>query len=189
MQRAADSVFWWVQKKNNGCSVEFFTRYHKAGEEFLTKIVISDETWLHYYQPETKVQSMVWKSKGIHALTKFKRERSAGIVQLTVFWESEEVIDEEYLLKSTRTNADMYAETFFNLWKAIEDRRAEKLSRGIILLHDNARSHIASLSAVFREDFKSDVPIFTGSGPFRLPLLLSTEETSGRNMISHEWWN
>jgi hypothetical protein len=30
-------------------------------EEFLSRIVTGDETWLHHYEPESKRQSMEWK--------------------------------------------------------------------------------------------------------------------------------
>jgi len=35
-------------------------RYNNEGEEFLSRIVTGDETWVHHYEPESKRQSMVW---------------------------------------------------------------------------------------------------------------------------------
>lgn len=46
-------------------SVEYATecvrRHEKEGEEFLDSIVSGDETWVHHYTPETKVQSKQWR--------------------------------------------------------------------------------------------------------------------------------
>ena len=33
-------------------------RYNNEGEEFLSRIVTGDETWVHHYEPESKMQSM-----------------------------------------------------------------------------------------------------------------------------------
>jgi hypothetical protein len=34
---------------------------HKGEEEFFSRIVTGDETWVHHYEPESKRQSMEWK--------------------------------------------------------------------------------------------------------------------------------
>jgi hypothetical protein len=38
----------------------FLTCYHAEGEDFLAHIVLGDETWVHYYEPESKRQPMEW---------------------------------------------------------------------------------------------------------------------------------
>jgi hypothetical protein len=38
----------------------FLTCYHSEGEEFLACIVMGDQTWVDYYEPESKRQSMEW---------------------------------------------------------------------------------------------------------------------------------
>ena len=47
-------------------------RYNNEGEEFLSRIVTGDETWVHHYEPESKRQSMEWKHPGSPAKKKFK---------------------------------------------------------------------------------------------------------------------
>ena len=44
------------------CSEEFLNRYENEGEHFLDRIVTTDETWLYYFNPESKQQSSIWKS-------------------------------------------------------------------------------------------------------------------------------
>jgi hypothetical protein len=40
-------------------------RYNNEGkEEFLSRMVTGDETWVHHYEPESKRQSMEWKHLG-----------------------------------------------------------------------------------------------------------------------------
>ena len=50
-----------------------------------------DETWIHHYDPETKIQSMQWKHKGSPTTKKFKVFPSAGKVLLPVFWDAQGV--------------------------------------------------------------------------------------------------
>ena len=44
-------------------SRELLERFEKEGEDFLKKIITGDETWVHYYDPENKRQSMVSKTR------------------------------------------------------------------------------------------------------------------------------
>lgn len=39
---------------------EHLQRFNLEGEEFLEKIVTGDETWVHFFEPESKRQSMEW---------------------------------------------------------------------------------------------------------------------------------
>jgi len=42
----------------------FIPRAEREGDMFLQRIITTDETWLHNYDPETKEQSAVWKRSG-----------------------------------------------------------------------------------------------------------------------------
>ena len=44
------------------CSQEFLRRYRRQGAAFLDSVITLDETWLHYFEPESKRQSSVWKT-------------------------------------------------------------------------------------------------------------------------------
>ncbi|GBN93642.1 hypothetical protein AVEN_157473-1 [Araneus ventricosus] len=47
--------------KRLGSVLTLLTRYSEEGNEFLHKIVTSDETWVSHVTPESKQQSMEWK--------------------------------------------------------------------------------------------------------------------------------
>ena len=52
-------------KKNRmGASLTHLLHFNDNGEDFLEQIITGDETWVHHYCPETKVQSMAWKHPG-----------------------------------------------------------------------------------------------------------------------------
>jgi hypothetical protein len=48
-------------------------RYNNESEdEFLSRIVKGDDTWVHHYEPESKRQSMEWKHPGSPTKKKFQ---------------------------------------------------------------------------------------------------------------------
>ena len=65
-------------------------------KEFLRRFVTVDETWIHWYTPETKQQSKQWISPDESAPKKAKTVPSARKVMATVFWDSQGVI---YMLR------------------------------------------------------------------------------------------
>ncbi len=76
---------------------------------------------------------------------------------LTIFWDTEGVLQAEYLPSNWSVNKETYCETLFKLWAAIKRKQLGKLSRGIVLIHDNAYPQIAALTRSFIQDFVWDV--------------------------------
>lgn len=60
------------KKQRQGSALDFLTRYNKDGDDFLSKIVSRDETWVAYETPESKRQSMEWRHTSSPAKTKAK---------------------------------------------------------------------------------------------------------------------
>ncbi|GFT34442.1 hypothetical protein NPIL_177871 [Nephila pilipes] len=54
----------------------------KGSKRFLDTIVIGDETWIHYFSPETKCSSLEWK----HPTSPTRTLPSAGKVMMTLFF-------------------------------------------------------------------------------------------------------
>jgi len=62
-------------------------------------------------------------------------------------------------IPASRTiNADRYAETLQNLKQAIRNKRKGRLTKGVCLLHDNARPHIARQILELLAKFGWDIP-------------------------------
>lgn len=121
--------------------------FEEGGNEFLAKIVTEDETWVHCYDPETKLQSMQWKHKGSPPPKKFKVTPSAGKVMATVSWDKDGVLLVEYMEHKKTITGDAYASTLRNLREAIKEKRRGMLTSGVLLLHDNAPVHKCLKSA------------------------------------------
>jgi histone-lysine N-methyltransferase SETMAR len=62
-----------------------FLRRHEVDQQFLSKIESVDETWLHYYDPEDKRQSSVWKTAASPPPKKAKVTKSMGKHMFIVF--------------------------------------------------------------------------------------------------------
>ncbi len=77
-----------------------------------------------------------------------------------MFWDFKGVIHEEYF-ESTKTDktitAAHYCDTLMRLRMAIKRKRPGLLSCSVILLHDNARPHSATITRLLLEDFEWDV--------------------------------
>jgi len=63
--------------------LEFFRRHPN---DFLSRLVTMDETWLYHYEPETKQQSMEWPQSGSTRPQKFRVQKSAGKVLASIFF-------------------------------------------------------------------------------------------------------
>ena len=126
--------------------VSHLQQYHKEEYAFLSCIITADETWCHHFEPESKRQSQQWKhlnspppkkSEAVHT--------STGKVMLTFFFECRGPLLVDFLERGATINVKCYADTLQKLQRAITSKHPGMLSDRIILLHDNARSHIANL--------------------------------------------
>lgn len=115
-------------------------------KDFFSRVVTGDETWVHFYDPETKQESMAWTHKGSPPPKKFKVQKSAGKIMATIFWDNKGVLLIEYMPHKTTINGPSYATTIENLRKSIVEKRRGKLAKGIFLLHDNATPHTSKVS-------------------------------------------
>jgi hypothetical protein len=114
-------------------------QYELEGNIFLGWIVTCDEMWMHDFTPGSNQPSMEWCHKGSPQPRKFKTQLSAGKIMESVlgFRKGDHV---NFLLYSVTVNAQYYSNLFHrNMHQAIQEKRLGKLSKRIILLHDNAR--------------------------------------------------
>ncbi len=134
-------------------ALEFLRLYKNSGNTFLDQIVTGDETWVHYWTPETKQASMQWQKKGEKTPRKFKTRPSAGKIMMNVFWDNKGILLLEYFPKTQNVNQETYFDSLMKLRQAIKIKRPGKLSKKIVLLHDNARPHVAALVTSLLKDF------------------------------------
>jgi len=140
----------WVPKRLNAdqkrqrCQsseqhLEFFRR---DPNDFLSRLVTMDETWLYHYDPETKQQSMEWWHSGSPRppqkipSTKFRWKSSR-----LDFWDQEGILLIDYLPKGQTINAEYYSSLFVQLKDILKDKHRGKFTKGVLLFHDIAPAH------------------------------------------------
>ena len=53
--------------------------------DFIDRVVTQDETWVHHFDPKSKMQSKQWKHPGSSPPKKLKRVHSVGKVMASIF--------------------------------------------------------------------------------------------------------
>ena len=90
-------------------SQELLEVYNANPENFHTRLVTGDETWLHHWDPDTKKESMQWKRPDSPPPKKYLTQPSASKVMATVFWDSKGIILIDYKPAGTSITGEYYA--------------------------------------------------------------------------------
>jgi len=125
---------------------------------FLEKVITCDETWIFQYDPETKRQSMHWKTPGTPRSKKARMSKSKFKAMLTVFFDIKGIILAEWVPEGQTVNQTYYIELLNKLRERIRKKRPELWSSGDwVLHHDNAPAHTALSVRRFLADKKITV--------------------------------
>jgi len=130
--------------KRHASALDFLTRYSEEGDNFLSRLVTWDETWVAHATPESKQQFMEWKHTSSQTKTKFKQTTSTRKIMCTVFWDRKCVLLVDFLPQGSTINAGVYCDTLKKLRRTIQNKRHGSISRGVVKIHDNARPHTAA---------------------------------------------
>ena len=113
----------WIPKMLSECQkaqrVEscqrFVQRFEWEGEDFLSRIVIADETWISLYKPESKEQSTMWKTLGSPSPKKFKVSRSTKKQMFIMFFDIHGVILSHAVPQGQTVTANNYSKVSLKL--------------------------------------------------------------------------
>lgn len=105
-------------------SRKFLSRYNKEGEDFLNRIITTDETWIFLFDPETKEQSRQWKSDASPPPKKARRSKSVGKQMYIFFMDRAGMILQHRVPHHTTVNAEYYSKVskilyVFTLYKSL----------------------------------------------------------------------
>ncbi len=111
-------------------------------KSFLWKIVTGDEKWIYY---DNSVNKKQWLDPDETPVFTPKPELHQKKVMLSVWWDMKGVIYYEFLKPKQTINADLYSQQLVRLSQALEKKRpyGGKGRRKVLLLHDNAKPHVA----------------------------------------------
>ena len=113
-------------------------------------IVTEDETWVYQYDPETKHQSAVWVFPDENPPVKFKRNRCAFKQTIACFFANFGHVATIPLEDRKTVTADWYVNHCLH---EVFEARCKRCPRtgvlGLLLHHDNARAHTATVTLDF----------------------------------------
>ena len=144
----------WVPKllppEQMGVRVQICTqwrdRYDAESCRFLDKIITCDETRVHFYEPENKIQSSVWKHKTSPSPIKARLSKSVGKVICIIFFTSQEIILTHMVPEHSTVNGDYYSKLLkYDLKRTIRKKRQDLSPSGFLLHHDNAPAHTSKV--------------------------------------------
>jgi len=136
-----------VQKQRRAqISQQFLNLCGDNPDSILSRIVTGDETWVHLYDPESKMESMEWRKPGEAPPRKFKVRPSAGKVMATIFWDQRGIIMIDYLQKGSTITGEYYAEVLKQLRAEIVKKMRGLLASKVLLLQDNAPAHTSKIA-------------------------------------------
>jgi len=103
--------------------LEYFRR---DPNDFLSRLVTMDETWLYHYHPETKQQSIQWRHSG-STLPPFPKkprvQKSPGKVLAWIFWDQEGILLIDHLPKYQTIHAEYYSSLLVQLKDILKGKR------------------------------------------------------------------
>lgn len=110
----------------------------------LSRVVTGDESWIFEYDPESKRQSLQWKSPSSPRPQKARMSKSKVKVMLITFFDIKGIIHFEFLECGTTVNQHVYKAILQRLREKIRRKRRDLWENGSwILHHDNAPAHAA----------------------------------------------
>jgi len=120
--------------------LEFFRR---DPNDFLSRLVTMDETWLYHYDPETKQQSVEWRHSGSPRPKIFRVQKSAGKVHTSIFWDQDGILLIDYLTKGQTINEEYYSSLLVHLKDILKEKRRRKVTKGVLFLRGSAPANRA----------------------------------------------
>jgi len=73
-------------------AVDFLQQVQQKGDTFLHNIITADESWVYYFEPESKLQSSIWKHPNSPPPKKARRSRSSMKRMFIIFFDANGIV-------------------------------------------------------------------------------------------------
>ena len=87
------------------------------------RLVTMDETWLYYYDPETKQQSMEWRHSGLPRPKYSECKNPLETFSPRFFWDQDGILLTYCLAKGQTINAEYYSSLLVQLKDILKEKR------------------------------------------------------------------
>lgn len=125
-------------------------RFDAGASKLVDNIITGDETWVYFYDPETKAQSRQWITFEEDAPVKFRRERTIGKVMAAVFFRRCGILPPVLLEEGATVTGNWYSTICLpQVLESLAQQRPKSRDRGAFLHHDNAPAHSARVTQEF----------------------------------------
>jgi len=115
----------------------------RDANDFLSRLVTMDETWLYHYDPEIQQQSMESRHSGSPRPKNFRVQESARKVLASIFWDQDGILLIDYLPTGQTTNTKYYSSLLVQFKDILKEKRCAKFTKEVLFLHNNAPAHRA----------------------------------------------
>lgn len=129
------------QKEKRKTTCEILLKRHNR-QHLVHRIITGDEKWIHFINPDPKKH---WVSPGQRVQGTPVRNIHGKKTLLCIWWDHKGVLYYELLKPGETITGDRYREQMICLNHALVEKRPEWAKKKVkpILLHDNARPHVA----------------------------------------------
>lgn len=125
---------------------------------FLQNVITCDESWFFTYDPETKRQSMHWKSPGSPRQKKARMSKSKFKAMMIVFFDIKGIVHIDWVPEGQTVNQHYYISVLATLRERVRRKRNDLWRKKSWILHqDNAPAHSALSVKTFLA--KHNIPI------------------------------
>lgn len=87
----------------------FLRRYRREGEAFLDRIITTDETWIWFFDPETKRESSAWKHTSSPPPMKARVQKSGSRYMFIMFLDRRGMLLCHTVPRGATVNSDYYS--------------------------------------------------------------------------------
>ncbi|KAL4083729.1 hypothetical protein QTP88_029045 [Uroleucon formosanum] len=133
----------------------------KDDPSFINNIITCDETWIFTYDPETKRQSMHWRTPTSPRMKKARMSKSKFKAMLIVFFDIKGIIFVEWVPSGQTVNQYYYKEVLIKLRERVRKKRPDLWKNGWVLHQDNAPAHSAFSIQHFLTEKKISVLLYS----------------------------
>lgn len=125
-------------------------KFELEGPSIINRLVTGDETWVYFYENLSSREAKVWVLDGDSIPKEPKAEIHVKKIMYAVFFRSTGIVKVIKLGKGERITKEWYTNICLpRVFAAISESRPKCGVKGIILHHDNARPHKASLTTEY----------------------------------------
>jgi len=121
---------------------------------------------------------MEWLHSGSTRPKKFRVQKSAGKVLVSIFWDQDGILLIYYLPKGQTINVEYYSSLLVQMKDILKEKHRGKITKGVLFLHDNAPAHRTLATQLSGLPMSWSPNLFSGSGPIGLPPVPWTEKNN-----------